>query len=487
MISKTVVDLRSEMLLELLSRLPNMDLTEGTPERDLFVEAPIAGQLMTLWQKVIYTAKLHAPHTYTDDLENEDLLNYMSNYGIVPYDATYSTGIVTFYSTTLPTQDIVVPDGTVVRTQDSTPIEFATQGSHTLYQSIASSYYNANTQRWELDCSVQALVSGTESRAGSNTVTQMASSITGVSGITNSDPITGGAAAETIETAMSRVIRSFQGRGLGPTQGLVNYVSGFVSAVNVVGSNDPEMLRDEGVGGCVDFYIIGEDLTDATDDVVITSSGLSYQIDVSYTSTGLYLESQPVREIASLIVNDTVILPEYYELTEDTGLLSKSARGYDRLTVTSSGLANDFYFKDGDIVEVNYIYNATPGTIEDDLNSAANHYNNRDYLVREMTEVTVAVYLEFKEVSGQDFDTVADAVELEISDYINSIKNSGDVEVANIISIAKTNVSVDNVNITTVLLTPTGGGTKTEQGDILFSKNEYPIAGSITIEQWTNG
>ena len=486
MISKTANDIRSETIGELLARLPNLDLTDGSPERDMFIEAPIAGQLLDLWGRLIYAAKLHAPHTYQSDIEDADLINYMSNYGISQTAATYSAGVVTFYSNVPPTQDIVILDGTIVKTRETTPIEFAVQGTYTMYFSVAASYYNANTLRYEINCSVKALVAGSASRAGANTIIDISSGISGIAGVTNANPITGGLDVESVTDALARVIGTFQGRGLGPTQGLINFIKPYVEAVNVVGANDPEMLRDEGLGGMIDFYVIGEDIVSAVDITTITSTGLSTGTNVTYTSTGIKLLYQPVKNILSVIVNTAVISPSYYTLILDTGILSKSTQASDKVTVTSTGLANGFWFKANDAVEITYQYNSLLSTIDTDLNSLENHYQNRDYLLREMTEVTIVVYMRIKETAGQDFTAVSTDVGTAVSSFINSIKNGGSLELADVVGTAKAITTVDNIDLTTVSLTPTGGGTKTAQGDILFAKNEYPVAGAITIVRWTN-
>lgn len=486
MISKSVADIRTEIIQEFSNRLPNIDLTDGTPERDLFIEAPIAGQLKDLWAKISYVSKLNAPHIYTNDILTDDLTTYMANYGVVLRSATYSEGVVTFYTNSLPAIDITIPSGTIVRTRDSIPIDFEVQGTYVLYASIASSYYNADTNRWEINCAVKAVLSGPNSRAGSNTILDLYTGVSGITGITNSDPVTGGESEETIESALSRVIDTFQGRGLGPKQGLVNYIQSFVEAVNVVGANDPEMVRDEGLGGALDFYIIGETLTDQTDLVSITSSGLIYGLNVDYTSTEIILEYQPVRTVTALIINEDVISTSYYSLVEDTGTLSGSSRASDAIVLTSAGIAAGLEFKAGDSIEINYIYNSLPTEIETDLNSTGNYYDNRDYLVREMTAVTINTYIEFKEVSGQNFDSVASTVELDVASYIDSIKNAGSLELADVIGVIKNIITVDNINITTISMTPVGGGTKTAQGDILFDKNQYPVSGTITTVRWTN-
>ena len=186
-----------------------------------------------------------------------------------------------------------------------------------------------------------------------------------------------------------------------------------------------------------------------------------------------------------MFVDTIAIQPEYYTLAKDTGVLAKSTKSSDKLEVTSTGLQNGFFFKDSNSIEVNYIYNSLLSTIENDLNSAENHYENRDYLLREMTAVTVSVYMEIVVLSGQDFTSVVSKVELAISEFINSIKNAGSVELADVVGVAKSFTTVDNINLTTASIDNTGGGAKTAQGDIFLTKTEYPVAGSIELVQWT--
>ena len=485
MIIKTSEDVRSEMLETLDNYLPNFDLTTGTPERDLFVEAPLEGQLNKIWEEITYVGKLHSPITYVNDLQTQDIETYMGNYDIAPYDATYSEGVVIFYRNSLPTENIIIPNGTVVKTKAADPIEFAVQGNYTIYYSIASSYYNANTQRWEIQCAVKALNAGPDYRAGSNTVTSMANNVTGIDGVTNTSAITGGTDAEAVEDALLRVVELFQGRGLASTQGLQNYIRPYVEALNIVRAGDAEMLRDEGLGGMIDFYVIGETITSATDTVQITSTGLSNPIDVSYTSMFIKIINQPVKELTSLLINGIVIAPSYYTLTKDMGILSKSTQASDKVSITSTGIYVGLSFNTNDVVEINYTYNSLLSTIETDLYTTDNHYMNRDYLVREMTAVTTNIYMAFKETANQDWNLVATTVETNVSSYINSIKTIGALEFADVINVAKSIKTVDNVNTITMTMTPVGGGTITAQKDITFSKNEYPVAGTITLARWT--
>lgn len=485
MITKTIDTIRNELMTEFLNRLPNIDLTEGTPERDMFIESPISGQLMTLWDNIIYVAKTFSPFLYYADLTEDDTKTYMANYDVSVNSATYSYGSITFYTYSEPTTDITISEGTVVRTDSANPIEFSVDGNYVMYASIASSYYNTTTNRWEIDANIKAILPGPDYRAGVNAITRIVTPILGIEGCTNKTNVSGGQAEESITSALRRVVEKFQGRGLASTQGLQSFVQSYVTAVNLVGAGDPEMIRDEGYGGAIDFYVIGSDTTNATDTVVLTSSGLDNPLTVNYTSTAIVLAYQPVISISSVLKNGTLLNFSNFELIADTGLYKKSTRSLDSIQLTSTGISSTGYFSVGDSIEINYTYNGLLRTIEDALNSPTNHYENRDYLLRNMTEVTVDVAFRFKELSGQNFDDVASIVSLDIATFIDGILNNGSVEKADIVGVAKSNAYVDNIDLDSVVLTPYGGGTVTSAGDIELGKNEYPISGVITLTRWT--
>lgn len=486
MITKTVEELRSEMTTEILRYLPNLDLTEGTPERDIFIEAPISGQLITLWNKLIYAAKLHSPVIYYNDLDLSDIQNYCLNYNVTRRAATYSTGAVTFFTYAEPATDISILSGTKVSTSTTPEVEFVTTSAVTLPYLTRNSYYNATNSRWEIVANIQAVNPGAEYRAGSSSITKMGTSVSGISGCINTSVVSGGTAEETTEAMLRRVVDKFQGRGLGTTVGVKSFVENYATAVSVVESTDPYMLRDGGVGGAVDIYVIGSTSTTVTDTISISSTGLTSPLTVSYTSTGIRTAYQPITSISSVVVNSTVLSSTYYTLTKDTGLLARSTDSFDRVTLTSAGLAAVGPFEAGDTIYITYIYNSLLATIDSELVSQLNHYMNRDYLVREMIPVTIDVYMQIKESTGQDFNAQKASWELAISDQIASVKTEGSVELADIVGVIKSKSTVDNVDLTTVALTNTGGGTKTTYGDILLGKTQYPITGTITLIQWTS-
>lgn len=477
---KSREEIRQDLLTALNNMLPDLDLTEGTPERDMFIESQISGSLSNIWDGINYAGKASAPLTYYLELEDVEIDRFCATFGVTPRPATRATGVVTFYTSTEPVSTIYINDGIIVNTGGANAVEFSVDGDYTIPYSIRNSYYNAIEERWEINCNVQAVNAGPDYKAGTSTVTRLQTAIAGIDGVVNAAPITGGTNTETVASRMTRVVNKFQGRDLGPTSGIQNFVGVYASAVNIVGANDPLMERDEGVGGAIDIYIIGEDLASTTDEIVITSSGLETGINVLYTSTSIIMLKQPVSSIISVVIDGTVLIPVTdYTLVVDTGMLSKSTSGSDMVVFTSTG-----YLTAGAVVELSYNYNSLLETIETALNTSTNHFHDRNYLLRSETEVTIGVYLKIKEIAGQDFTAIAEAVQLLISDFINKILNSGAVELADIVGVAKNYAGVDNIQLTTAALTATGGG-QIIGTDVILSKNEYPVAGTINIVQWT--
>lgn len=482
---KTREQIRQDIYTKLSNMLPELDLTEGTPERDMFIESQIAGALGPIWDEISYTSKLHAPITYYEDLLEEDINNFCATFSVTPRPSTQATGTVTLYTYTEPPDTIDITNGTIVNTGGAIPVEFEIDGDYSIPYATRNSYYNATNERWEIECNVKSVNAGSEYRAGTGTITRIQTAISGIEGVINAAPVTGGTDAETIASRLSRVVTKFQGRDMGPTAGLENFILVYADAVNTVGANNVLMERDQGLGGMIDFYIIGSDLESTTDEVAITTEGLITGINVSYTSTGIALQSPPASSIISVVKNDVVLSPSYYELVVDTGVYSKSTTANDVVSLTAAGISAVGSFSDGDVVEVSYNYNALLHTIEGQLSSTVNHFHNRDYLLREMIPVTVDVAMRLQVIAGQDFDSIAGSVELEIASFINAIQDEGSVELADVIGVAKNYTGVDNIDITTASLTPTGGGTLTAQGDILLGSNEYPVSGTITITEWT--
>ena len=340
MVFKDMNSVRSDILNQYATYLPNLDLTEGTPERDLFVEAPLAGFISPLWSYATYIAQLQSPMVYASSLATDDVNNYINTFQIIPVSATYASGTVTFFTYNKPKADIVIGTGTTVTTTSNPPNQYVTTKTAVIYLSNNAPYYNAASQRWEITVSVQSNTAGSGYAAGANTVTRIPNRINGIDGCTNVMPIIDGSPAESTTSKLQKVTQKFQGRDLSSTSGTKSYIKSLSSNANVVLAGDPLMLRDGGLGGCIDVYVMDQNLVTTSDTLSITSTGLANPTNVKYTSTSIKLINQPVNSLVSLlrtIGGVTTTTPSVqYKLVQDTGVLQYSTNSSDKLELIAT-------------------------------------------------------------------------------------------------------------------------------------------------------
>lgn len=481
---KSVDEIRSGLLTEYSRLQPDLDLSEGTPERDIFIEAQIAGALSELWDNEDYTSKLFAPLKYYADLNDADIENYCSNYDITRRPATKSAGIVTFYSFVRPQKDISIPSGTSVSTKSTPKLSFITTTDFVASTNNIMAYYNALNSRWEYNLPVEAVTGSSLYRAGAGTVTTIDVPIAGVAGCENTSSISGGSDAETNESMLQRVVARFQSRGLNNDVGIKSYAENYSSSAYVASAGDPLMQRDNGLGGAVDIYVKGSTLTDAQDKFILSSTGFT-DITSGYTTTSITLTKQPVQRISSILLNNNGVPQTYFTLSKDVGLLQKSTRSKDKLVLTSTGITELGSFKDGDTIEVNYTYNSLLSKIEENLNVSTNKYFQRDYLGREMTEAPIRVELRLTPISGGTIDSYKSSWDVAVSNYLNTLRSGATVYRANILDVYNGLSTVDNIDITSIVITDVNGIGTVIDNNIVLPSNAYAVFGSSVYTLWT--
>ena len=456
---------RDTIISSLVASIENklaVDLTEGTPERDIFVEAPTDGQLLDIWNALTYLYKLQAPFIYSDEILIGDLDVFCKNNGVNEIAATYSSGSVLFYTSTEPQKDVVITSSNSCATADGK--NYTVSGYYIIPYTTRADYYNATTRRWEITANVIAGTSGTAGTTAALTVTKINGNIVGIEGVTNTAAITGGTDVGTIQERLALVKKNFKGRTLATLYGIQLFIDNYSKKSAIIGSDNPLMLRTNGLGGGIDIYIRDEIMESATDTVVITSTGLNTLTDPPYTSTTIKFIYQPVHDISIVTKNGTVLDTSYYELIQDTGLLSKSTDSLDSLYLTSTGITSTGVFAIGDEIVITYNYNNLLHTIESELNSSTNLYDNRSFLLREQSYFTVTVNATVKLFSGYTIANIISSASLKISDYIDGITNNV-VELADIVGIIKNINGVDNIDLPSVILTASDGRSKTIYGD----------------------
>lgn len=490
MANKSISDMQNEMITALNSLVPTLDLSEGTPERDIFVEAPIAGQLADLWSQLNYNTQLISPISNYQSLSNEDINAYCSNFSITRNSATKSYGSVVFYTYSTPSKDIVIKSGTRLVTTSTNPYYFVVKTTATIKLANIISYYNTSNNRYEFTVSVESQDAGSLYRAGVGTITVIDGTISGIDGVTNTSPVSGGADEESNYSMLQRLISLFQSRGLYNTTGISNYVVNTVSTVLTVGAGDPLMKRDGGIGGCVDVYVKGSTPISYTDSISITANGLVNSSISGYTNRWIKLSKQPVISIDQVLINGVAVQSSYYSLLYDTtSTVSKSTQSNDKLYLTDLGMTNVGGFSSGMVLDIRYTYNNLLHTITSSLTSTQNKVEGRNYLVREFIDVPISVHFYVIPSSGYKISDLTNTWNSVLSNYFDSMSYGSTISASGFNSLLRGISTISGFDMTRIFFCKTSSGTpsaSTTTDPLVIEKNCYPSLGSATFTLWSD-
>lgn len=178
-----------------------------------------------------------------------------------------SFGQEVFYTTTKPSFDLAIPTGTIVSTTaDSTlgipSVRFRVGGSYLMSASIADTFYNFDTKRYEITVDIISETVGSNGNRPAGQIT----SVQGVSGfqVTNVEATVFGSDRESNSDLATRCLLGYS-VDTGTAGGYASTSSDQVGIVKskVVKSGDPLMMRDydevrhKHIGGKVDIWVQG--------------------------------------------------------------------------------------------------------------------------------------------------------------------------------------------------------------------------------------
>jgi hypothetical protein len=216
----------------------------------------------------------------TTDLDIQNLIDnsfdaLASNYGVTRKPATQSNTDVVYYTDTAPLTDLSVTLATTVSTiptETQVAIAFQTLDSATMIAAQISQYYNSITKRYELVVPVQAVLPGSISNVGANTIIN-----TNIAGLSVTNPLAayGGSDEESNSDLADRAELAFVGLDVGTMYGYKRTCANIpgVRDVMVITAGDSLMQRDydeirkKHVYGKVDIYIRGGENSQVEDKV----------------------------------------------------------------------------------------------------------------------------------------------------------------------------------------------------------------------------
>ena len=403
----TVEDLRRQLLSVYTREVPRLDLTEGSTERDIFIEAPlnaiyapVVSQLAEI--EALYNIMINpevVPQALVDDFVE-------SNFNIRRVPARPSVGVAQFYTRTQPDSSVTIPVGTIIQTSDG-KIQYITVSNSVGFSATSDG-------RWVFNVNIRSVKNGPGSGVGANSLTSIANPIVGIEGVTNINPIPDGKPAESNEDLLNRVRRIFLGRTIDSVAGLEQYLATFNPEFRILGFGDDGFTRSK-YPKALDVYFPVEDEEVATMVVPIPYDNYNQPI---------IFEFQPVLYVASVILNTNdgqePLDESNYTLMKDTGVLSESTKSVDYLKLNSSVT--------GKSLTITYYYNAFLNNVQNSFLSNDIRKFGRDILIRRANKIIFNVLLEYVPKSGYTVDDLDLSISTAITEYVNNLSMGQNVQ-----------------------------------------------------------
>jgi len=428
--------------------------------RDLYIDPP-AEVFEAQNDRIVYVNNL-ASLRYVEKLVPDDVDDIVFNEAIIRWDGSRSIAIVTFARTQTPTANLTVPVNfplsTLVDPSTGVSINFRTIETQTMFFASPDAYYNAETEKYELDVLAASVSVGSETAVGSHTIKNMRRSLPGFDEVTNKSATTSGRGTETNREIADRYLLHVEGTNIGTPNGIKKYILNNFSTVSdayIVYGEDTYLTREQSDAGPVDIWIMGSSPVERT-----------YTTSFPGVLTLIEVDRQPLISIKSVTTTGGTTFTEGtdFEVITGQGEYSYSNRGSDGIRFLSSG---SYPTAINDPVYIVYEYNSLITTLTSFFTQPEWYSMGMDRLFRwaqaEYTEIESNL-----KVNAGNPNTIMSLVRTRVLDYINNLKLGIDVEEFDIDSEVSKIYGVDNWTYETLAVLDGSG-----VADLSIGPNKY--------------
>lgn len=330
-----------------------LDTSDSSIAKDLLL-VPYSVGSNILMKQVGEVRNLHILSQCT----GADIDRFGSDYGLERSQGEYAAVTLTFYTTVLPTSEIVIPAGTQAATRGSSFVEtvtFSTISESRFSVAALPAYYSYDRGRYEFSVSAQADAVGESGNVGANLIVDLTASVSQIQGVTNLNASSGGSGIESDEDFKKRILNIMTGRDLNTINGLQSYVqsTGIIDAYGVR-VEDADSERSSGV----DVFIITPYTETVTDTFTYYPSTPRY-----------YFTYAPVISVTSVVGASvgTVSSTNYDAVIDNSTPLRRSYYAQDYIEIRSGASMSP-----GETFTVTYTYSNEVHTLQEQLEQDSN-------------------------------------------------------------------------------------------------------------------
>jgi hypothetical protein len=389
--------------------------------RDIQID-PVAEVLENQNDRVVYLSRLNSLN-YAETFSPDDLDAIVYNEAMVRWQGSHSIGTVIFSRSQAPTADITVPVNFPVSTPvDATTglsINFRTIETQTMYTASGASYYNSDTEKYELEVAVESITTGAEAVVGANTIRIMRRSLPGFDEVFNRLATSDSQAVETNVDMADRYLLHVEGSQLGVPAGLKRSVLdnfNSIEDVYIVYGNNTFLTREQDDAGAVDVWFKG---TSAATRV--------YNTYYQGVETLIAVDRLPLISVISVYTSAgggvTFTEGTDYEVVTGEGEYAYSSRGSDGIRFIAGGTHPDL----GDDLRVEFRYNVLNNVLTSFFQQSEYYSLGMDRLFRWAQSYEIEIEANLEVIFGNPA-TVRTLVKTAIFNYINGLNLGDDVE-----------------------------------------------------------
>lgn len=466
--SKSINDIKQDMVGNIVISYPNLVTSEGSPVDDIIIN-PVAQEISKEYDDLDIIAQNQSILTATS--QGIDIL--LQNIGLIRKSSTTSIGFITFFVSTMPTFDITIPVNTTISTvpSNSTPgVQFLTTQNATMYLSIVSQYFNSITNKYEITTPIESINGGSANNVGPSTITTIITSIAGIDGCYNLNSTLNGSDTESDIQAITRYNTKWSGGGLGVIGGILStvFASPYVLDALVIGNGNTG--REE--FGAIDIYVKGLLPLQQTD---------IYNPIPGTHIPNITFSKQPVTLNGILSVMSSgmgAITASYYTLTKDTGIYAGSGEGVDSL-VWNIMLSGDTY----GTIFITYVYNNLITELQNIFNNPTQNIVEVSILVKEAVEIPIDLTFTLKIFTGYDIPTVQSDVSTALAVFFSAQKIGQELQQSDIVGAIVVVAGVDDVKIPFTRFQSTDNTiTLNTNNNLTIPPTAYAVLGNLIIQ-----
>lgn len=458
----TAAQFRDQLRTGITERTTSHDVGFG-PIRDIVIDpvATVLEQQNDRIRAVSLLISLEDP----DNLSEEDLDSIVFNEGLRRIDGSRASATLTFSTPLVDPAgpDLVVQRGFPVATTPDTntneTVTFVTTEARTLPAAQRQSFFNINTQRYELSIPAEATVEGSVGRVGATRIRRPLRPLVGFDDVTNNSAADGGLDRETNAELINRYLLAILGRDLSTPTGIEKFTrDNFpdVADVVVVFGNNPLLTRAD--PGAVDTYIVGDQFVARTENLEFL--GVNQLLQISFP---------PLNVVTSVTSGATTYVEGTdFEVVFDTGANAGSTRATEGIRFLAT--ATNPLPALGAAVTVSYTQNNLIAQLQATFEQDDVFVLGRDLLFKEGVQVNIILEARLRVTTGFSTTTVPSAVSTAIQNFINGLGLGDNVEESDIQGVVRRISGVDNFLIDRLVRDPTATGA----ADVTINDNEFP-------------